>query len=66
MPLGPSLHRLVAAQPYSLLLATISGAHLHGFPSPDLDFDRRGAHEVSVALTRLVRSKTEFSATTLT
>jgi predicted nucleotidyltransferase len=25
-------------------LATISGAHLYGFPSPDSDFDLRGAH----------------------
>lgn len=38
------LHRIVAAQPYSLLFATISGAHLYGFPSPDSDFDLRGAH----------------------
>jgi len=34
----------VAAQPYPLLFATISGAHLYGFPSPDSDFDLRGAH----------------------
>jgi hypothetical protein len=27
-----------------LLFATISGAHLYGFPSPDSDFDLRGAH----------------------
>jgi len=26
------------------LFATISGAHLYGFPSPDSDFDLRGAH----------------------
>jgi len=38
------LHRIVAAQPYPLLFATISGAHLYGFPSPDSDFDLRGAH----------------------
>lgn len=25
------------------MFATISGAHLHGFPSPDSDFDLRGA-----------------------
>ena len=37
------LHRIVAAQPYPLLFATISGAHLYGFPSPDSDFDLRGA-----------------------
>ena len=38
------LQRFVAAQPYPLLFATISGAHLYGFPSPDSDFDLRGAH----------------------
>src|SRR5579883_3044347 len=38
------LDRIVAAQPYPLLFATISGAHLYGFPSPDSDFDLRGAH----------------------
>lgn len=30
--------------PYPLLFATISGAHLYGFPSPDSDFDLRGCH----------------------
>lgn len=40
----PRLHRIVAAQPFPLLFATISGAHLYGFPSPDSDFDLRGAH----------------------
>lgn len=43
-PIDPRLHRIVAAQPYPLLFATISGAHLYGFPSPDSDFDLRGAH----------------------
>jgi hypothetical protein len=38
------LYRIVAAQPYPLLFATISGAHLYGFPSPDSDYDLRGAH----------------------
>ena len=42
--LDPRLHRIVAAQPYPLVFATISGAHLYGFPSPDSDFDLRGAH----------------------
>jgi uncharacterized protein len=27
-----------------LLFATISGAQLYGFPSPDSDFDLRGVH----------------------
>jgi RNA repair pathway DNA polymerase beta family len=44
MAIDPRLHRIVAAQPYPLLFATISGAHLYGFPSPDSDFDLRGAH----------------------
>jgi len=30
--------------PYPLLFATISGAHLYGFPSVDSDFDLRGVH----------------------
>ena len=34
----------MARQPFPLLFATISGAHLYGFPSPDSDFDLRGAH----------------------
>jgi uncharacterized protein len=34
----------VAEHPYPLLFATMSGAHLYGFPSPDSDFDLRGAH----------------------
>lgn len=42
--IDPRLDRIVSAQPYPLLFATISGAHLYGFPSPDSDFDLRGAH----------------------
>lgn len=42
--MDPRLNAIVAAQPYPLLFATISGAHLYGFPSPDSDFDLRGAH----------------------
>ena len=38
------LRRQVEAHPYPLLFATISGAHLYGFPSPDSDYDLRGAH----------------------
>ena len=30
--------------PLSALFATISGAHLYGFPSPDSDYDLRGVH----------------------
>src|ERR1700748_2791490 len=49
MPLDPRLHQIVAAQPYPLLFATISGAHLYGFPSPDSDFDLRGVHLLPAA-----------------
>lgn len=48
MNINPRLHRIVAAQPYPLLFATISGAHLYGFPSPDSAFDLRGAHILSL------------------
>jgi len=48
MTIDPRLHRIVAAQPYPLLFATISGSHLYGFPSPDSDFDLRGAHILPV------------------
>ncbi|HEY9683874.1 MAG TPA: nucleotidyltransferase domain-containing protein [Oculatellaceae cyanobacterium] len=40
-------HQLSQAVPddkYPLLFATISGAHLYGFPSPDSDYDLRGVH----------------------
>jgi predicted nucleotidyltransferase len=33
-----------AGHPYPLLFATVSGAHLYGFPSPDSDYDMRGVH----------------------
>jgi predicted nucleotidyltransferase len=42
------LRGVVAGHPYSLLFATISGAHLYGFPSPDSDFDLRGCHVLPV------------------
>lgn len=34
----------ISNQPYPLLFATVSGAHLYGFPSPDSDYDLRGCH----------------------
>lgn len=49
MNLDPRLQRIVTAQPYPLLFATISGAHLYGFPSPDSDFDLRSAHVLPLA-----------------
>ncbi|WP_165070955.1 nucleotidyltransferase domain-containing protein [Paludisphaera rhizosphaerae] len=33
-----------AEHPFPLIFATISGAHLYGFASPDSDFDLRGCH----------------------
>lgn len=33
-----------ARHPFPLLFATVSGAHLYGFPSPDSDYDLRGTH----------------------
>jgi predicted nucleotidyltransferase len=38
------LQTTLAEQPYPLLFATLSGAHLYGFDSPDSDFDVRGVH----------------------
>jgi len=37
-----------AGHPYPLLFATVSGAHLYGFPSPDSDYDLRGVHILPV------------------
>ncbi len=42
------LTSIVDSQPYPLLFATISGAHLYGFPSPDSDYDLRGVHVLPV------------------
>jgi predicted nucleotidyltransferase len=39
-----NLQAEVSKHPYPLLFATISGAHLYGFPSPDSDYDLRGVH----------------------
>ncbi len=44
MTFPPILSQQVQSQPYPLLFATISGAHLYGFPSPDSDYDLRGVH----------------------
>ena len=38
------LMKHIEQHPYPLLFATISGAHLYGFPSPDSDYDLRGVH----------------------
>jgi predicted nucleotidyltransferase len=42
------LHGVVERHPYPLLFATISGAHLYGFPSLDSDYDLRGCHVLPV------------------
>ncbi|WP_282701519.1 nucleotidyltransferase domain-containing protein [Streptomyces sp. CC219B] len=40
---------VVAEQPHPLLFATVSGAHLYGFPSRDSDVDLRGVHLLPAA-----------------
>ncbi|MEU9345723.1 nucleotidyltransferase domain-containing protein [Streptomyces sp. NPDC048278] len=40
---------VVAEQPDPLLFATVSGAHLYGFPSRDSDLDLRGVHLLPAA-----------------
>ncbi|WP_435216880.1 nucleotidyltransferase domain-containing protein [Streptomyces sp. bgisy034] len=40
---------VVAEQPYPVLFATVSGAHLYGFPSHDSDVDLRGVHLLPAA-----------------
>ncbi|MGI8639855.1 MAG: nucleotidyltransferase domain-containing protein [Pyrinomonadaceae bacterium] len=38
------LKRIASEHPFPLVFATISGAHLYGFPSADSDYDLRGVH----------------------
>lgn len=40
----PLLKKQVEQHLYPLVFATVSGAHLYGFPSPDSDYDLRGVH----------------------
>jgi len=42
------LHRQIEDHPYPLVFATLSGAHLYGFASPDSDYDLRGVHVLPV------------------
>src|SRR3954467_14184769 len=49
------LREVAGSQPYPLLFATISGAHLYGFPSSNSDYDLRGVHCLS--LQEVVRLK---------
>ncbi|MFE7776656.1 DNA polymerase beta superfamily protein [Streptomyces sp. NPDC057445] len=46
--LSVDLAPVVAEQPDPLLFATVSGAHLYGFPSRDSDVDLRGVHVLPV------------------
>ncbi|GAA0405445.1 nucleotidyltransferase domain-containing protein [Streptomyces luteireticuli] len=43
------LSPVLAEQGHPLVFATVSGAHLYGFPSADSDVDLRGAHLLPVA-----------------
>ncbi|MFE0098886.1 DNA polymerase beta superfamily protein [Streptomyces sp. NPDC059009] len=43
------LSPVLAEQGHPLVFATVSGAHLYGFPSRDSDVDLRGAHLLPVA-----------------
>lgn len=43
------LRAVMGEQPYRLLFATVSGAHLYGFPSRDSDVDLRGVHVLPAA-----------------
>ncbi|CCH19206.1 Conserved hypothetical protein (probable nucleotidyltransferase activity) [Micromonospora lupini str. Lupac 08] len=49
LPAGVDLAAVVAEQPDPLVFATVSGAHLYGFPSKDSDVDLRGSHLLPVA-----------------
>jgi predicted nucleotidyltransferase len=44
MDVPRQLRDAVDRHPFPLVFATISGAHLYGFPSPDSDYDLRGCH----------------------
>jgi predicted nucleotidyltransferase len=46
MLMDPRLTKQIEEHPYPLVFATISGAHLYGFPSPDSDYDLRGVHRL--------------------
>ncbi|TYB50947.1 nucleotidyltransferase domain-containing protein [Nonomuraea sp. PA05] len=43
------LAEIPGEQPYPLQFATVSGAHLYGFPSVDSDVDLRGVHVLPLA-----------------
>ena len=43
------LKKIAAEHSFPLVFATVSGAHLYGFPSPDSDYDLRGIHVLPLA-----------------
>lgn len=49
MNLPAWLPEIPGEQPYPLVFATVSGAHLYGFPSADSDVDLRGVHVLPAA-----------------
>lgn len=49
MIVDPRLQKQVDQHAYPLVFATISGAHLYGFPSADSDYDLRGVHLLPLA-----------------
>ena len=44
MLIDERLKTITENHPYPLIFASISGAHLYGYPSPDSDYDLRGVH----------------------
>ncbi len=46
--LDPRLQKITESQPYPLVFATVSGAHLYGFASADSDWDLRGVHVLPI------------------
>ncbi|MBL9150220.1 MAG: nucleotidyltransferase domain-containing protein [Phycisphaerae bacterium] len=53
----PRVHDAARRHPYRLLFATVSGAHLYGFASPDSDWDLRGVHVLPID--RVVRLRVD-------
>ncbi len=43
------LKKIASEHPFPLVFATVSGAHLYGFPSGDSDYDLRGVHVLPLA-----------------
>ena len=48
MKIDPRLEQIAIDQPYPLIFASVSGAHLYGFESRDSDWDLRGVHVLPV------------------